>query len=554
MSETVDIDSVLARIDQECERRRSPGSRPPMGVSDRRVACPSVSRVSTAVEDRDRCTVQDLLRFADEEFVKNAYQIILRRDPDPAGLHSYLKLLRERRLSREEILWDIRTSPEGRSVGCVVNGLRVSAFRARWRRVFRITSARDHARRLLSAAVRAAQALRRVLHSALVARSEGEAQTLDEIQKLLAHLAFIKADRRPVDELGARLDLLEQEVKARETAAAGIQERLASVDETLAAFRVALDDAEKTLKQLGASVQDRPAREELSELRKHVDRAVSRTADDLGGELRQIGAWLTDYRRQLLDQQRQLTVLLEFARRKIHQPFSYRSLEDMLGAEEDRLSALYSAFEDRFRGDREEIKARSRVFLRYLGDARERTQSRVVLDIACGRGELVELLGEQGFESKGVDHNHLMVQECRDRGLDAVETDAISYLRGLEDNSLAAVTCLHFIEHIDVGTLVVLLDETLRVLKRGGVAIFETPNARNLLVASMDFHRDPTHVALVFPDTLEMLGESRGFSESIAYSFNEDRSALIPLREQRFDDLNAYLTVSRDMVWIGHKQ
>ena len=34
----------------------------------------------------------------------------------------------------------------------------------------------------------------------------------------------------------------------------------------------------------------------------------------------------------------------------------------------------------------------------------------------------------------------------------------------------------HIIEHLPYRTLIALFDETLRVLKPGGVAIFETPN------------------------------------------------------------------------------
>ena len=41
--------------------------------------------------------------------------------------------------------------------------------------------------------------------------------------------------------------------------------------------------------------------------------------------------------------------------------------------------------------------------------------------------------------------------------------------------------------------LLSFIDEVLRVLKPGGVALFETPNPDNVLVGSATFYLDPTH-------------------------------------------------------------
>ena len=97
------------------------------------------------------------------------------------------------------------------------------------------------------------------------------------------------------------------------------------------------------------------------------------------------------------------------------------------------------------------------------------------------------------------------------------------------------------------------MDEILRVLRPGGLALFETPNARNLLVTAGDFYRDPTHKRPLFPDTLEALAEFRGFSNSTVYCFNENRTEIQRLSEVQFNDLADYVTVSRDAVWMGTK-
>jgi O-antigen chain-terminating methyltransferase len=41
-----------------------------------------------------------------------------------------------------------------------------------------------------------------------------------------------------------------------------------------------------------------------------------------------------------------------------------------------------------------------------------------VVDIGCGRGELLELFRDHGVAARGIDTNQAMVDECQSRGLD----------------------------------------------------------------------------------------------------------------------------------------
>ena len=50
-------------------------------------------------------------------------------------------------------------------------------------------------------------------------------------------------------------------------------------------------------------------------------------------------------------------------------------------------------------------------------------------------------------------------------------------------------------------------------LAEGGILIVETPNPESLVAGSINFHRDPTHLRPVHPETLAFLCESAGFSE-----------------------------------------
>ena len=65
-------------------------------------------------------------------------------------------------------------------------------------------------------------------------------------------------------------------------------------------------------------------------------------------------------------------------------------------------SASYVGFEDRFRGPREEIARRVEDYVPLLTGASD------VVDIGCGRGELLDRLRAHGISARGVDSNPAM--------------------------------------------------------------------------------------------------------------------------------------------------
>src|SRR5262249_55010646 len=86
----------------------------------------------------------------------------------------------------------------------------------------------------------------------------------------------------------------------------------------------------------------------------------------------------------------------------------------------------YFAFESRMRGSVESIRERQR---RYVDDFREAAP---VLDIGCGRGELVALLREAGVDARGIDADADMVAYAKGEGLDVEQADLVEHLDGLE--------------------------------------------------------------------------------------------------------------------------
>ncbi len=224
-------------------------------------------------------------------------------------------------------------------------------------------------------------------------------------------------------------------------------------------------------------------------------------------------------------------------------------------AESRLLDPLYVAFEDHFRGAPREVRRSLEVYLPLIFACGAGKPGRPVLDLGCGRGEWLALLAENGLQAEGVDCNRLMVQACSEQGLAAREADLFDHLRQTPDESLGAVTAFHLVEHLDFESQVRLLDEMLRVLRPGGIAIVETPNARNLLVSGGDFYRDPTHRNPLHPDTLDMLARSRGFARATVYfpAPEGEGRRLQAVETYRFEKLMDYVRVPRDFVLVGYR-
>lgn len=215
-------------------------------------------------------------------------------------------------------------------------------------------------------------------------------------------------------------------------------------------------------------------------------------------------------KRDLLFQERRVTLLLEEARKRFPAPLSDGQVKAIADEDRHQLDALYVTLEDEFRGSREDIKDRLRVYLSFLREAGVGTAQMPLFDVGCGRGEWLELLKEEGVSAKGLDVNRVLVSQCRELGLDVIEEEAINYLKHLPAGCLGAVTGFHLIEHLPLELMIALLDETVRVLKPGGIAIFETPNPQNVLVGSCNFYMDPTHRNPIPPPVLQFLAEARG--------------------------------------------
>jgi len=206
------------------------------------------------------------------------------------------------------------------------------------------------------------------------------------------------------------------------------------------------------------------------------------------------------------------------------------------------LDSFYLSFENRFRGSRTEIKKRIQFYLPFLASAHAGKKGRPILDLGCGRGEWLELLKENKLNARGVDLNSAMIAQCKEHHLDVIYRDALDYMRSLRANSQGGVTGFHIIEHLPFETLMDFFREARRILKPGGVAMFESPNCKNLVVGAANFNIDPTHRNPVFPETAELMLQSHGF-ERIRIEY------LTPVADVQFDAGTKELATLKDLLY-----
>jgi SAM-dependent methyltransferase len=315
-----------------------------------------------------------------------------------------------------------------------------------------------------------------------------------------------------------------------------------------------LRDVQNSIKELERAQQGftRPLEmryQRLEGLFGQQDRAVTERLDALKkvlGNLKVSFLW----------QERRISLLLEEARRRLPGPMDADQVRTFVTEEDHQLDALYLTFEDQFRGSRADIKEKLKVYLPLLREAGAGTEAMPVLDVGCGRGEWLELLKEEGLVAEGVDLNRVLLQQCRERGLRVTEGDVIAHLRDLRDNTLGAVSGFHIIEHLPFPVLIKLFDETVRVLKPGGLAIFETPNPENVLVGSCYFYADPTHRNPIFPPTIEFLAEQRGLVDVRIvplpdHSWTREKLELLPPEHPMAETLNPVLELVKARFHCG---
>ena len=139
-----------------------------------------------------------------------------------------------------------------------------------------------------------------------------------------------------------------------------------------------------------------------------------------------------------------------------------------------------------------------------------------VLELACGRGDFLDLLRETGVEGP---------RRRRRRGHGAARRRPRPQGRarrrgGLpgagQPGSLRRVFCAHFLEHLQPDAVARIYRGAARALRPGGTFVAAVPSAGSLSVLGYDFWRDPTHVRFYDPMLLAFFAGQAGLLVSAA--------------------------------------
>lgn len=132
-----------------------------------------------------------------------------------------------------------------------------------------------------------------------------------------------------------------------------------------------------------------------------------------------------------------------------------------------------------------------------------------ILEIGCSVGHHTQFGGDRKI---GLDFDFEALLMAHGKGFTVAQADV---QRGLpfKDNSFTSLDCQHVIEHVTDPLL--LLQESRRVLKPGGRAVYVTPNVKTL---GFDFYMDYTHIRPFTKTSLERAANDAGFSKySVCY-------------------------------------
>jgi 2-polyprenyl-3-methyl-5-hydroxy-6-metoxy-1,4-benzoquinol methylase len=336
------------------------------------------------------------------------------------------------------------------------------------------------------------------------------------------------------------------------------------INETTARLAENLSDLDKRVKQWLLVLRlkeahfdqsDASQREQLDQQRGEIQRQreqIQVATRELKQEVTRVFDKQQQVSAELVLQGERLATVLAAARKRLP-AFDEKELRALAREEDHALDAFYASFDEQFRGRREDIKQRLRIYLPKINQNNIGTESMPILDVGSGRGEWLELLKDEGLQARGVDSNRILVEWCQNRNLDVAGEDLIEYLHRLPDASLGAVTGFHIIEHLPIETLVEFLNQAVRVLKPGGAVIFETPNPQNVLVGSCNFYFDPTHRNPLPSAVTRFLVESRGFNRVEVMNLNPSDDTPVDENSELARRFNQYFYGPMDYAVIGFR-
>jgi cyclopropane fatty-acyl-phospholipid synthase-like methyltransferase len=145
------------------------------------------------------------------------------------------------------------------------------------------------------------------------------------------------------------------------------------------------------------------------------------------------------------------------------------------------------------------------------------------LDVGCGAGRNLQTLNR---ESIGIDHNSVMIESCRKRGMNAHTTEAWNQIQTQYLGTFDSILFSHVAEHMTQAQFQELLGSMLPLLKQNGRVLIICPQEKG-------YSTDSTHVEFMDFAKIDEVFQGVGIKTFRQYSFPFPRlmGSLFPYNE-----------------------
>jgi 2-polyprenyl-3-methyl-5-hydroxy-6-metoxy-1,4-benzoquinol methylase len=133
-----------------------------------------------------------------------------------------------------------------------------------------------------------------------------------------------------------------------------------------------------------------------------------------------------------------------------------------------------------------------------------------VVDLGCGRGELVQLMQADGFDAEGIDISPEQAALARAAGVARVRQGDFRAILATHPAHYAAITATDLLEHLTKPEVLQTFDDAAAALAPGGVFVGRVPNAVSPLgghIRDGDF----THQTSFTVRSIRQLAAAAGF-------------------------------------------
>jgi len=180
-----------------------------------------------------------------------------------------------------------------------------------------------------------------------------------------------------------------------------------------------------------------------------------------------------------------------------------------------------------------------------LGGLLAPLQGRRILDIGCGRGNLLQALAERGASIAGLDPDEAMLEVAQTLVPKAVLKQGCAQLLPFGDACMHAAIFLNSLHHIPIPDMLLALEEAARVVGKGGSVIVVESLSEGSFFDALRLIEDETEVRQAAQDAI-VRARRRGIVSEIrrieydrietfsdAEAFLERAVVIDPSREER---------------------